>query len=753
VSTTHDNAGDQTPQPVPAVLDIATPDAIQTLDPDALVVNRRAAAYVCTGCGIGECLDAEALAQVARDRDVPTRVSGPLCVPEGVRSLREDIAAQGAGRVAIAACSGRVNWDVFSPESLGVDMVERVNVRELVAWSKPPGEEETQRLAGDYLRMGLARSERTARPPAKPAAVVTAVLVVGGGTAGITAALEAADAGHDVVVVERRDRLGGWMADFHKSFPTSAPYDELRPIDVADRARRLEEHPRATVHTSAEVQSIEGMPGAYEVTALADGETVSLRCGAIVLATGWQALADEGALGRLGYGVSPDVVTNVTFEGMARDAKLVRPSDGRPVRRVAFVQRPGMTEAEKTFSHGADVVDLVALKQALYVRELVPEGRAYILYENLVAPGLYEAFYRRVQQEPGIFLTKGDVRAVGVAEDGLVVEVANTLIGEPVSLAVDLVVLATGMVPATAGEDGDTALALLYKQGPGLPTAKFGLAGSNFICFPYETQRTGIYATGCVREPLTAAACVEDAAGAALKAIQSIAVARQGKAVHPRSGDLSLPHTRTAGCTKCGRCTIECPFSAIELDDRSYPVLNPTRCRRCGICMGACPVRVISFEDYGVEQLTAMVRAIEFPEDEEIPRILALACENDAYPAFDIAGINRERIDAAVRVIPLRCLGSLNMAVVADSLSGGIDGIMLMGCRTGESYQCHFIRGSELAQKRMQNVQETLGRLMLEPERLTTVEVELTAYEQLPAIVNGFVEQVRALGPNPYRGF
>ena len=753
MSTTHDEPGDQIPQPVPDVLDIAAPDAIQTLDPDELVVNRRAAAYVCTGCGIGECLDAEALAQVARDRDVPTRVSGPLCVPEGVRSLREDIAAQGAGRVAIAACSGRVNWDVFSPESLGVDTVERVNVRELVAWSKPPGEEETQRLAGDYLRMGLARSERTARPPAKPADVVTAVLVVGGGTAGITAALEAAGAGHDVVVVERRDRLGGWMAGFHKSFPTSAPYDGLRAIDVADRARRLQEHPRVTVHAPAQVQSIAGMPGAYDVTVLADGETVAVRAGAVVLATGWQVLADEQSLGRLGYGVSPDVVTNVTFEGMARDGELVRPSDGRPVKRVAFVQRPGMTEAEKAFSHGADVVDLVALKQALYVRELAPEGQAYILYENLVAPGLYEDFYRRVQQEPGVFFTKGDVTAVVAGEDGLVVEVANTLIGEPISLAVDLVVLATGMAPATAGEDADGALHLLYKQGPGLPTAKFGLASSNFICFPYETQRTGIYATGCVREPLTAAACVEDAAGAALKAIQSIAVVRQGKAVHPRSGDLSLPHTRTAGCTKCGRCTVECPFSAIELDDRSYPVLNPTRCRRCGICMGACPVQVISFEDYGVAQLTAMVRAIEFPDDDEIPRILAFACENDAYPAFDIAGINRRRIDAAVRVIPLRCLGSLNMAVVADSLSGGIDGIMLMGCPTGENYQCHFIRGSELAQKRMKNVQETLGRLMLEPERITSVEVELTAYEQLPGIVDGFVEQVRALGPNPYKGF
>lgn len=169
--------------------------------------------------------------------------------------------------------------------------------------------------------------------------------------------------------------------------------------------------------------------------------------------------------------------------------------------------------------------------------------------------------------------------------------------------------------------------------------------------------------------------------------------------------------------------------------------------------MGACPVQVISFEDYSVPQLVAMVEAIEFPDDDRIPRILALVCENDAYPAFDQAGINRIQFDAAVRVIPIRCFGSLNYAVVAEALSSGIDGVLLMGCRTGENYQCHMIRGSELARTRMENIRETLSRLGLEPERVRPLEVEISAYRELPGLIEEFVEQVSELGPTPFRVF
>jgi len=315
---------------------------------------------------------------------------------------------------------------------------------------------------------------------------------------------------------------------------------------------------------------------------------------------------------------------------------------------------------------------------------------------------------------------------------------------------VDLAVLAVGAVPATAD---DPALNLRYRQGPAVPTDRYGFPDSNFICFPYETRRTGIYAAGCVRQPMDAAAAADDGAGAALKAIQSIRMAARGEAVHPRAGDLSFPRFFLQNCTQCKRCTEECPFGALDDDDRGTPKLNPSRCRRCGTCMGACPQRIISFDNYSVEQLTAAIKSFPVPDDPEQPRVLAFVCENDAYPAFDMAGINRLQLDPAVRVVPLRCLGSLNVVLIADAFSRGIDGVLLIGCRSGDDYQCHFVRGSELAERRLTNVQETLDRLMIERERVQLVHLAISDFDRLPALTSEFVAQMKRLGPNPYKGF
>ena len=720
--------------------------------------TERTQLFVCTGCGIGEAVDAERLAALGTtELKHPGVVHGPLCIPEGLAALREGLAAEEASRVVIAACSERVNHDVFSPASLGVGMVGRVNIRELVAWSKPPGEPETQLLAEDYVRMGIQRLQWSRRPDRQEREIDTALLVVGGGISGLTAALEAAESGHDVHLVERQEQLGGWMARFARLFPTRQPYRDLEPVRIDELIDRVTSHPRITVHTGAEVTAVAGEPGGLEVTLDQGGARTSFPAGAVVMATGWQP--DLSVIDHLGVGHLPDVVTNVAFEEMARVGALVRPSDGAPVKRVAIVTRPraglgpsgngagGNSSAGDDFSFGTNVLDMASLKHALYATGA--GARAYVIYEDIVTPGLYESFYRRVSEEPGVYFTKGRLTGIEADPTGqVVVRLGRSLLGDDVGLPVDLVVLATGMVPSTADSD---VLHLMYLQGPGLPTAKFGFSDSNFICFPYETRRTGIYAAGTVREPMDVSFAAEDATGAALKALQSLQLIGSGRATHPRSGDLSLPATRYQGCTQCGRCSQECPFSAIELDGKGYPALNPERCRRCGICMGACPVQVISFEDYSVEQLSATVKAIDFGPDHDQPRIVALACENDAYPAFDLAGINRLGFDAAVRVVPLRCLGSHNVAVVADALSSGIDGIMLMGCRSGDDYQCHFIQGSTLAAKRLGNVKETLQRLTIEPERVLPVEIEITEYDRIPAIVGDFVDTVRKLGSNPYK--
>ena len=104
-------------------------------------------------------------------------------------------------------------------------------------------------------------------------------------------------------------------------------------------------------------------------------------------------------------------------------------------------------------------------------------------------------------------------------------------------------------------------------------------------------------------------------------------------------------------------------------------------------------------------------------------------------------------------MIPVRCLGSVNTVWVADALAAGIDGILFFGCKSGEDYQCHFIKGSELAARRSKNVQEALDRLVLESDRVRLEEVEITDYERIPAIIDEFMETIDSVGPNPYKGF
>ncbi len=163
---------------------------------------------------------------------------------------------------------------------------------------------------------------------------------------------------------------------------------------------------------------------------------------------------------------------------------------------------------------------------------------------------------------------------------------------------------------------------------------------------------------------------------------------------------------------------------------------------------------MISFANYNIDQIGSMIREVQVPKDfkKEGPRILILACENDAYPALDMAGMRRKAWSPYCRVIPVRCLGSVNAIWVSDAMSKGFDGVMLLGCKYGDDYQCHFVKGSEICNRRKENIAETLNRLGVQPERVDQLEVAIDEYDKVPDLIDGFVARITALGPNPFKG-
>lgn len=412
------------------------------------------------------------------------------------------------------------------------------------------------------------------------------ILVVGGGIAGITAALEAAEAGYEVLVVEKNPYLGGRVAQLNKYFPKLCPPYCGLEINF----QRMKNNSQIRFVTLAEVENISGVPGNFDVTIRQHSRYINDRCtacnacvavcpvdrpnafnfgmdttkavylphemafpmkyviddsvctlsecgkcveaceydaidlnmkpksfgfkaGAIIMATGWKAY-DAIQIDNLGFGRYSDVITNVMMERLAAPngptkGKIVRPSDGKPVNSVAFIQCAGQRD-EIHLGYCSGICCLASLKQATYVRERNPDSRAYIFYIDLRTPGTYEFFSRKVQSDPNISTIKGKVARIieDPAAKELIVEAEDILSAEKLRVKVDLVVLATGMVSSV--EEKKPAADIRYDK-------------DHFVLS--EDTAPGIFAAGCARGPVDVATSVQDATAAALKAIGTIQTA------------------------------------------------------------------------------------------------------------------------------------------------------------------------------------------------------------------------------------
>ena len=426
--------------------------------------------------------------------------------------------------------------------------------------------EDRQMLAEDYLRMSAVKLNKSNLPvPFQlEEAPETAVLVVGGGVAGINAALAASKAGVEVFLVEKEGALGGFLGKMAKLAPENPPYQELEDPGLEALVAKVEADDKIKVFTGNTVSETKGAPGNFTIT-LSGGDT--FRCGAIVQATGWLPYEPEKLAEELAYGSSEAIITNVDMEAKAKSGDL------GGIGAVAFIQCAGSRD-QNHLPYCSAVCCTVSLKQAMMVKDANPEAAVYVIYKDIRTPGQSEEIYREAQKKGVVFIRRGEeYPKISASGSKLAIETADVTLNDTVEIdELDLVVLATGMKPnnpkvvdaplvalgmdqeaakklaqeAKAACDDWSVLNLKYRQGPNLPTLKYAYPDSHFICFPYETRRTGIYAAGTVRRPMRVTQAVEDATGAALKAIQAQQGGGRRLRGAPPLGRHELPRVRHA---------------------------------------------------------------------------------------------------------------------------------------------------------------------------------------------------------------
>lgn len=605
------------------------------------------------------------------------------------------------------------------------------------------------------LHMALARLRHWRNlPPAPPAATSRRLLILGGGWTGLVAARTAADSGLPVLLVERDAELGGAA----RLLPLErAPFraDGAAP-PLAEQVRAVLAHPRIEVRCRNTLRHLDGQPGDFMAT-LADGSRHA--CGGVLLACGWRA-PDISPFGQLGG--LPRVLPALSFTrqlqaGQIAARRVIFLLDTAALEAQALSEAPEADQArlrqavrQLQASYAVNCHGMLRLARAFAEQAADSGGTAFLVFRQMTMPGLLEYAYRNLQAHPGLRLLRAEALDAVADKEAVRLRLRQAAPRGEGELAADLLVLPEIMAPASDG------LALYPTAGQDAPlpdVAAFdGYAASNFICFPYETRRSGIHAAGCLREPQTLEACAEDAQGAVLAALRDMRAAARGVAPHPRSGDSACPHFELSRCTRCNRCVEECPFGALAVDADGLPRHFPSRCRRCGTCFGACPERVVTLAGQSMELGRAVLRAplLSSPATGERaePLVLALACENDALPALREMQA-RCGVHPSLRVMGVRCLGSVNMQWLTDALTGGYDGVLLLGCADGEDSQCHFGTASALCGQRLRNLAAALEERGLDARRVRRQQTARDDAPRLPARLDSFLEHLAALGPNP----
>jgi heterodisulfide reductase subunit A-like polyferredoxin len=590
---------------------------------DVRAEEPRVGVYICR-CGI----NISGVVDVAAVTEYAQSLPGVVIAEENLYTCSQDTLARigghikehGLNRVVVASCTIRTHQPLFREAlreaGLNQFLFEMANIRDQCSWVHRDTPVAATAKALDLVRMAVAKVRRHEPLHMVPVAVTPRALVIGGGIAGMTAALTFAQQGFETYLLERQRELGGNLRHLHFTLES----DNIQGY-LADLIRRVEENSLIHVFTECRIEEFGGHAGHFTTTisqpaqagatgarAATSGaatattaptggprRTQALEHGVVVVATGAQETVPRGYL----YGEEDAVITGLEFEELVKEGD---PWTAR-ARQIVMIQCVGSRDETNRYCSRTCCAESV--KNALAVKKRNPKAEVVVLYRDLRTYGLMEHFYRRAREAGVLFIRFPDERPPLVSRPEsptgrLAVEVMDGATGEMVALSPDLIVLAAATVPS----DGARELASLLK----VPVNEDGFfLETHAKLSPMDFPSQGVYLCGGAHSPKFATESVYQAQGAAARAatILSQTNLMVGGVVATVDGEK---------CAACLTCVRVCPFSVPRINLEGEAEIEAVACQGCGTCASECPGKAIQLQHYNDTQLLAKVAGVFFAQ-------------------------------------------------------------------------------------------------------------------------------------------
>ncbi len=509
------------------------------------------------------------------------------CSQDNVDKIKEAIIEHKLNRVVVASCTPRTHAPLFQSclreAGLNPYLYEHANIREQASWVHRNIPEKATEKAKDVVAMTVAKVRLLKPVQTSTIEINHSALVIGGGVAGMTNALALGEQGFDVVLVEKTGQLGGHARHIKYTINGADPM-----ALVEDLIAKINNHPRIKVILNAQIEKVSGYLGNYQTLLKCDdGSTIEVEHGAVVVANGADAVKPTEYL----YGEHPAVLTQQELE------ERIAGSGIGDVKTVVMIQCVGSRQPDRPYC--SKICCTQAIKNALKVKEQNPDARVFVLYRDIRTYGFKEKYYTKARQKGVIFIrynldNKPQVSANG---DRVSVQVDDHVLGEPIVIDADLLVLSSGIQPSKDNE----VLSRHFK----LPLNADGFfSEAHMKLRPVDFPADGLYLCGLTHGPKTIPESIAQANAAAIRAVTLLS----------KEGLESLGITASVDeelCKGCGLCVAACPYDARVLDERKKVALvREVLCQGCGACAAVCPSGASQQNGYEKGQLLTMMDAL-----------------------------------------------------------------------------------------------------------------------------------------------